>query len=108
MNTPANLSPDHQLARAFHVGNLPAMRAWLAVGTSQDARNDLLDAALFGYRMTPSHASCSKHATAARLLVDAGATTEIPWIGATARFLADLRATRPAAKAASIEWRGRV
>ena len=90
MNTQAHLSPDHQLARAFRVGSLPAMRAWLAVGTSQEARNELLDTALFGYRMAASADSCSKCSSAAALLIAAGAEAQCAWAGITRRFLDDL------------------
>jgi len=101
MNPPANLSPDHQLARAFHGGSLPAMRAWLAVGTSQEARNELLDVALFGFRMAASADSCSKCSSAAALLVEAGAETQCAWAGITRRFLDDLIAKYAAAKEAA-------
>ena len=100
MNTPTHLSPDHQLARAFLVGNLPAMRAWIAVGTSQEARNELLDVALFGYRMAASAESCSKCSSAAALLVAAGAETQCAWAGITRRFLDEL-ITKHAAKEAT-------
>lgn len=100
MNLPTNPSPDHQLARAFHTGNLPAMRAWIAVGTSQEARNEFLDTALFGYRMAASAESCSKCGSAAALLVEAGAEAQCVWAGITRRFLDEL-ITKHAAKEAA-------
>ena len=100
MNLPATVSPDHQLARAFHGGSLLAMRAWLATGTSQDARNELLDVALFGYRMAASAESCSKCSSAAALLVAAGAEAQCAWAGITRRFLDDLIAKHATKEAA--------
>ncbi|HOZ25775.1 MAG TPA: hypothetical protein PK080_00355 [Hyphomonadaceae bacterium] len=100
MNTQAHPSPDHQLARAFHTGNLPAMRAWIAIGTSQEARNGLLDDVLLGYRMAASCESCSRCASAAALLVEAGAAAQCAWVGITRRFLDELIAKHAAKEAA--------